>query len=676
MLSVLGVALLAWGALRLRPRPSARGANLLLVTIDTLRADRVGAYGAPDVSTPNLDGLARHGLLFDDALASVPLTLPSHATILSGLEPPHHGVRANGADLFPPDRETLATVLESQGYATAAFVGAYVLDRRFGLARGFDTYDDRIERRPEGASPLESERPCNAVVDIALPWLAAQSGPFFAWAHFYDPHAPYEPPPPFAARFAGRPYDGEVAYADQCLGRLLAALKGAGARTVVAVVGDHGKGLGDHGERTHGFFVYRSTLRVPFILSGPGLPNGRHEARPARTVDLAPTLLGLLGVPKRTQLDGVDLLRHTASTAYAETHEPQTFGWAPLFAVQHRGLRYIEAPRPELYDVRADPGETQNLVAQRPQEVAEMKSSLASVRAVDVRSRGRVDKEATERLQALGYLVSGPGTPSGVLSDPKDALPLFRLFEDARAREASGDRLGALADFGQLVAQDPQNAAFRRALAAAQRRTGSEKDALATLEALLQLAPNDALVWHERAVALAALGRVKEAVASEQRSVAADPLLAEAWNHLGILEATQGRAAPALAAFEKASGLDPGSSRTYCNKANALRELGRRQEAEAAYREAARLAPRDPDPPNGLGVVALEMGASSAAETFFRQALALDPSFDEAKLNLAVALSRQGGTAEARALLAQVVRAGSTPALRGRAQHLLAGLPR
>jgi arylsulfatase A-like enzyme len=379
------------------PEPAA---SVLLVTIDTLRADRVGAYGAGPGRTPQIDALAAQGLVLEDAWAPVPLTLPSHATILSGLEPPHHGVHDNGAYVFPNEPATLATVLAGRGYATGAFVGAYVLDRRFGLARGFAHYDDRIERNAQGASVLESERRGGEVAAAAEAWIGAQTKPFFAWVHFYDPHAPYDPPSPQREAFAGRAYEGEVAYADASFGRVLAAARArAGERLLVAVTADHGEGLGEHGERTHGFFVYGATLRVPLVLAGPGFPPGERRRGIARSADILPTLLARLAVPPPPRLDGVDLLGARPNEAYAESLYPQTLGWAPLRALRVGSLRYVDAPRPELYDLADDPGETRNRLAERSQEAERLRAALAALRAQErAPSRAGLSVETAERL--------------------------------------------------------------------------------------------------------------------------------------------------------------------------------------------------------------------------------------------------------------------------------------
>ena len=675
----LGLALagtLAAAALALRGRvggPRAEGASVLLVTIDTLRADRVGAYGGKGARTPNLDALAARGILFEEAVASTPLTLPSHSTILSGLEPPRHGVRDNGTYVFPEGRGTLATLLKARGYATGAFVGAYVLDRRFGLARGFDHYDDLIERRAEGASVLESERRCDAVVDAAAAWIGRQPEPFLAWVHLYDPHAPYDPPPPYRGSGNGRPYDGEVAYTDSCVGRLVAAAEGRG-RLVVLVVADHGEALGEHGELTHGFFVYQSTLRVPLILAGAGVPRGERRRGPARTADVTPTLLTLLGVPVPAGVDGADLGSRSADRPmYAETFYPRSMGWAPLHSMREGPLKYIEAPRPELYDLDADPAESRDLAAARPADAARLRGALAAFRGDDrPGARASVAPEVSERLRALGYAggaapEDGDGSP---LKDPKDAITLWRRFEDAIWAEARGERDAAIAGLRDLVRQEPANAAFRRSLASALRRAGHDDEAAGLLSAV----PDDPLAWHERALVLAGTGRVEQALEAEERAIGLNPLLPEPYNHRGVLLASRGRLDDALRDFDKAIALDPNNARAWNNRANAQRGLGRREEAAAAYRSAARLAPRDPDPVNGLGVLAVEAGDLSGAADAFRRVLEIDPGYLEAVVNLAFVEARQGRPADARSRLRRLLAGRAPPDVSRKAEALLRDL--
>ncbi len=654
---VVLAALVAGRWWRRDAKPPARGPrpSVLLVTIDTLRADRVGAYGGPQGVTPNIDALAAQGAIFDEALASVPLTLPSHSTILSGLDPPRHGVRDNGTFVFPPDRATLATILKGGGYSTGAFVGAYVLDRRFGLARGFDVYDDAIERK-EAGNALESERRCDAVVTAAAQWIANQPPPFFAWAHFYDPHAPYDPPKPVADRFSKRPYDGEVAHADECFGRLSEAARArAGDGLVIAVLADHGESLGEHGESTHGFFIYQSTLRIPLVIAGPGVPAGVRLAGRARTTDVLPTLLGLLDVPAAEGVDGIDVLRGPRSReSYAETVYPRTLGWAPLHSYRVGSLKYVHAPRPELYDLGLDPGEEHDIAATRPADVARLSAALAGMRRGErTAALAPSDAETAERLRALGYVSAAPVTDgqADAVADPKDRIALWQRLQDATAAEGRGDRSRALRSLRALVLEDARNPALRRSLAAALRRAGAAREALQVLAAIENVAPEDALAWHERSAAAEAAGNLDDAFRSAQRAVALGPDMPDLHNHLGILSSRRGASAAALDSFDHALQIDPNNARAWTNKGNALHALRRGAEAADAFRRAMALAPADPDPRNGLGVLAVEAGDLARAATIFREVLATHPGLHESRLNLAVVYARQGLVADARAEL-------------------------
>jgi choline-sulfatase len=660
---------------RARPRTPTVPPSLLLVTIDTLRADRVGATGGPPGLTPALDALAARGTTFAEVVSSVPLTLPSHSTIFSGLEPLHHGVRDNGTYVFPETRETLATLLQARGWATGAFVGAYVLDRRFGLARGFGTYDDHIERRAAVVSTLESERRGGEVVSAAESWIAAQTGPFFAWVHLYDPHAPYDPPSPHREAHPGQPYDGEVAYADACVARVLAAAeRRAPGGLVVAVVADHGEALGEHGETTHGFFVYQSTLRVPLVLAGPGITAGERRPGLARTADLLPTLLARLGVPVPPQLDGTDLLAGPAPReAYAESLYPETLGWAPLRSLRVGSLKLVDAPRPELYDLALDPGETTDLAAARVEDVTRLRAALAQARTTEVTAAARAsDPEVAERLRALGYAAAPPVAPADATrKDPKDAVALWRRFEEATWAAGRGDAARAEALLVELLKEEPRNATFRRLLSSVLRRAGRKADALRAVQGLEDLAPDDAVAWHEQAITLAEAGQAEEAIRSDQRAIALNPRLPEPHNHLGILLAESGRFAEALAAFDRAVLLDPNNALAWNNRANALRAAGRRAEAAESYRTAARLAPRDPDPRNGLGVLLVETGDLAGAAAAFREAVALEPRHLQARLNLAVAQARGGDAALAQQTLRDLLALGPDAETARKARALL-----
>ncbi len=646
------------------PRPK----NLVLVTIDTLRRDHVGAYGDRRAATPELDRLAREGLRFDAATANAPLTLVSHSSLLSGLLPPHHGLRNNGAGAFPADRETLATVLSAAGFRTGAFIAAFVLDRRFGLARGFDVYDDEVEREVGARPELEAERRGDQVVDRALGWLRDQGNrqgredrPFFVWVHLYDPHAPYAPPPPFRERFAADPYRGEIAFADQQVGRLLLELERQGLTdsTLIAVTADHGEGLGEHGETTHGMLLYESTLAVPLLLRGPGFAP-RVVTTPVGLCDLGPTLAGLLGVPfappaARATLDGRDFSSALLSgrepqsaEVYAETHYPEIFGWSPLSMLRRRDAKYIKAPRPELFDLAGDPGERVNLAASSDSERlgAGFASRLAEIEAGAVQAKAPpVDAETSARLASLGYVSGGAsvlGARRSDRPDPKDRIALFQRFEAAYSALRSGHANRAIADLMALAAADPGNATFRRRLAQALREGGRPAEAIPVLREAAAAAPTDPDVWYDLAVALQDHGRPEEARIAIERAIQLDGKRPEPHNALGLLLLAEGRLAEAQRQFEQAVAIDPRSSTALNNLGNALRSLGRAAEAESAYRRSMAASPRYAEPWNGLGTLWVEANRPREAIECFNRARELAPGNLETLINRGIALELAG----------------------------------
>ena len=412
------------GLLRPRPlRPAGsrclRARNVLVVTVDTLRADRVGAYGSRAGATPHIDALARRGIVFERAFTTAPLTLPAHASLFSGLLPMHSGVRVNGTDRVPPEIPLLAEQLRASGFATGAAVGSFVLRSETGISRGFAAYDESFAANAGRNDRWEGERPGSEVVDRALAWLdRAGSERFFLWVHLFDPHAPYAPPAPHAERFAGRPYEGEVAYADACLGRLLEGMRERGRleKTFIVVAGDHGESLGEHGEATHGVFLYDATLRVPLIVVPPDARQtqaARRVAAPVSLVDVAPTIREATGLPPSPS-DGVSLLQSRPSPdrlVLAESNYPAVLlGWSPLRAARSADAKYVEAPRPEFYDLRADPAETRNLFRREDEAVRrlarelERRRSSAPVRAAA--PGAGADPEVARRLASLGYLTA------------------------------------------------------------------------------------------------------------------------------------------------------------------------------------------------------------------------------------------------------------------------------
>jgi arylsulfatase A-like enzyme/tetratricopeptide (TPR) repeat protein len=667
-------------------RPNARGDNLLLITLDTVRADRLGAYGYAAAETPALDRLAREGVRFESASAAAPLTLPSHATILSGRLPPQHGLRNNGGGRFPAGAPTLAAHLKTAGYETGAFVGSFVLDRRFGLDRGFDTYDDAIERDPDAPSGLAAERSGAIVVDRALDWLRRRpAAPFFLWVHLYDAHAPYVPPEPFATRHAGRPYDGEIAGVDAQVGRLLQILdaRGLAGRTLVAVTADHGESLGEHGEPTHGLFVYESTLRVPLLLRLSSVPKATTVREPVSLADLAPTLAGLLEAPFPAAPAGTtrgrdlsDILRRGAepeeSDVYAESEYPRTFGWGGLAALRRGNVKLIAAPRPELYDLARDPHETDDRASsdrRRGPFEAHLATLLGGMGRLESDAT-KLDAETRERLASLGYAAASGTAPPAKASgaspdrDPKDAVELFRDFETANADLQAGRLDAAARRLEALVAADPGNAVFRGHLAQAHRRRGDFSRALPLYRRAAQDAPEDSDARYNLGVALHETGRFAEALAALDAAVRLDADRAESHNARGIVLLSLDRAADALAALDRAAALDPRDARVHNNRGNILRKMGRFDEAEAAYRRAAELAPRYADPWNGLGTLEVDRDRPSQALACFDAALARAPAFHEVRLNRGIALEMMGDAPGAAAAYRSFLEASrSDPAL-------------
>ncbi len=684
------------------------------MTIDTLRRDHVGAYGDRAASTPALDRLARTGLRFDSATANAPLTLVSHSSLLSGLLPPHHGLRNNGAGIFPADKETIATVLSAAGWRTAAFVAAFVLDRRFGLARGFDTYDDAIERGVGDRPALEAERRGDQVMDRALAWLEQGSkdekraDPFFLWVHLYDPHAPYDPPAPFAERFAADPYRGEIAFADAQIARLLDQLDrlGLADSTLVAVAADHGEGLGEHGEATHGMLIYESTLAVPLLLRGPGLAP-RAITTPVGLVDLGPTLAGLLGKPfpasangaGKTPLDGRDLSQALLAgrepargEVYAESHYPEIFGWSPLSMLRRRDAKYIAAPRPELYDLASDPQENRNLLlsanAGQPSKTERdpraFATRLAEIEAGAVESAAPpVDAEAAARLASLGYVAGGrTATESSqrLRPDPKDRIALFQRFEAAALALRSGDAGQAASELRALAAADPGNPTFRSRLAQALREAGRPAEAIPVLREAALAAPDDPDVWYDLAVALEGAGRSAEARTAIERAIQLDDTRPDPHNTLGVLLLAEGRGDEARRQFERAVAIDPRNSVALNNLGNALRSLGQAAPAEAAYRRAIEAAPRYAEPWNGLGALQVEANRAAEAIHSFDRARDLAPGNLEILINRGIALEltgdREAAAASYREFLAAAGNAPAWAEQRRAAEQLLGRMPR
>ncbi len=676
LLLAAGVLAAAAGALFLTRRPGAtpavppRRPNLLLVTLDTTRADRLGAYGYAKAKTRHLDRLAAEGVRFDLAFSPAPITLPAHASIFTGLYPPAHGVRNNG-NFYLADRfETLATVLRKGGYRTSAFVSSFILDRRYGLARGFETYDDAMQGAQSQIIALEAERRGDRTALLLSRWLeayaASPSAPFFAWLHLFDAHEPYRPPPPFRDLFAGSPYDGEIAFDDAIVASVLDKLSQLGLldRTLVAIIGDHGESLGDHGEETHSMFVYESALRIPFLLWRPGLlPSGVVVKEPVRAVDLAPTLLDLLGLPALFRSDGRSLRpliegRGAGSppAVYAETFLPQFYmNWAPLRALRDQRYKLIEAPRPELYDLRNDPGEERNLYAEQTETARGMEKALAAVTggtegAMNV---GALDREAMEKLAALGYVgagaEAGPAKADRLRADPKDVIAVFNRLR--RANAAVRDRRfgEALPILREVLRDDPKNAFARVVMGSAHMGMDQYPDAIRWFHKYLEVVPNSAYAHHWLAVCYLRMGDRDSALREAAAALAIDPRFSDARVLRGGVLAARGDYEGSIAELRAAIQTDPAKPMLRLDFAKVLAEAGRTREAEDEYHALLKIQPDDPSALIGLGVLQAKAGALDEAAASLAHAIEVDPRQDSARFDLARVLERQGRTTDARA---------------------------
>lgn len=609
------------------------GPNLLLISIDTLRADHLGCYGYPGARTPNIDGLAARGAQFAEATTVTPLTLPAHASLLTGTFPAYHGVRDNGGFYLESEHITLAEILHDAGYRTGGFVGAFVLDSRWGLQQGFDRYVDNFDLSQAGGAGMDRiQRPANEVADRALEWIDQRSAqPFFAWVHFYDPHAPYTPPAQIAAEFpptlAGA-YDAEIAWTDTQVGRLIAHLTNARVldETLVIVVGDHGESLGEHQEQEHGFFVYDAALQIPLIIAGEGLPTTVVREQ-VRIVDVMPTALDLLGIPVPKVAQGQSLRpavngQRLDLLAFGETWYPRYhYGWSELMTVRDGRYKFVLAPRRELYDLQNDPGETRDLSSVNPARADALARALRQMLADTTRLNAattaqRIDPEAEERLRALGYVgsrVSAGNRPNGSRADPKDKIDLFNLLKLAGEDLQAGQPDEAHAKLGRVIARDDQVV-----------------DAHTMLGDL-----------HLKAK------RYGEAAAEYRRALALDPEYQRAAFNLAVTYKSMGRLDDARAGFERARQLDPRSGTAQFELADLAM---RRREYEAAAGLLDQALPLSVDRPAylvKLGECYIELKRHDEAEKRLREALGVNPNAERAHYDLGLIHEARGETGKA-----------------------------
>jgi arylsulfatase A-like enzyme/Flp pilus assembly protein TadD len=644
--------------------PAKPALNVVLITIDTLRADHVGCYGYKQIKTPNIDGLAADGTRFDRAFAVVPVTLPSHSSILTGTYPMLSGMHDFSGNKLSPLQPTLASVLKQAGYQTGAVIGAAVLDSRFGLNRGFDFYYDHFDfNRLDEANLEEMERPGNVVADVALNWLEKDwlaknpQKKFFLWMHLYDPHFPYHLSEPYSREYAAQPYDGEIAFADEQVGRLLRFLKEKGIyrNTVIVLCGDHGESLGEHGEKTHGFFIYNATMHVPLIIRLPEnrLPENaaaRTVDDPVSLVDLMPTVLGAVGLEIPSQVQGRSLLselgadRHGDNQAehdrdvptnrdrvlYGESFLPRIhFNWSELRSSENTKYHFIDAPRPELYDLAKDPGEVHNLFADKTAVAEEMRAKLAGLirdysAGKELAEKTGLDPALMERLKSLGYAGFSGGSDPAIVSrdlpDPKDRVATYELISGAVADSQHGRYQASIETLKSVVKAEPNSvpAHYLQGLNYYHLKMFSE--AADELQKTVQLSPGYALAFFNLGMAQAHAGQMDAAIATLQRTLQLDATNFEAAFNLGVAFLQKRQLEPAAAAFRQSVTIDPEFARGHRALGETLIYQEKLDDAIAELRRAVELAPQEAAMHESLAKALAAKGLTAEADEETRRA--------------------------------------------------------
>ena len=638
--------------------------NLLLITIDTLRADYVGIYGGK-VKTPVMDNLAASGIMFTRTYSHVPLTLPSHCSLLTGTIPPVHGVRDNSYR-FPQKNKTLAEILKENGYLTVAFVGAFPLDSRFGLDIGFDLYDDNYGSRNLQRDLTFVERKAEEVTNKASTWLENHKDKnFFLWVHYFDPHAPYEPPPPFSEQYRGREYEGEIAYTDQQIGQLLAKLKSLGLTddTIIILTADHGESLGEHQEKTHGIFIYDSTLRVPLIFYNPKiLPKSRKISELTCLSDVFPTILDILNIPyqgEKIQGRSLKELIFKGKTLgdreiYIESIAALLDrNWAPLQGLIDKNWKYIEAPQPELYDLSNDPQELNNMFKKNPQVVKLLQNRLKEFMAKNSFSpladiqRPELDKETYEKLKSLGYISAKIIKTGENRPDPKEMIEIDNLFNEAVILSEAGRLEKAQLMYETLLKKQPNFAVGYEYAAYNFYKMGKLEEAISLLRKALQLNLGTTSIKARLGLYLQEYGEIQESIQLLQEALQQDPYHTEAYNYLGVSYFKTGNLDQAEKAFQEALKLDSDYAMAINNLGNVYLTQGKYDQAINVYSKAISVDPHLASAYNGLAVASYRKGDINEALNNWKRALEIDETQADAAYNLGKTFLRLNNKEEA-----------------------------
>ncbi|MDH7513846.1 MAG: sulfatase-like hydrolase/transferase [Clostridiales bacterium] len=653
---ILAAAFLVWHFFSPREGVMRRSdLNVLLITLDTTREDRLGCYGYEKGRTPNLDSLAARGVRFENAYAQVPLTTPSHCSILTGTLPLYHQVRNNGAYSLPDQLTTLAEIFGDKGFDTAAFVGSFTVDSRFGLDQGFAVYDDTFAEG-QAFKALNSERKAEKVYESFARWLEKRNNqPFFCWVHFFDPHLPYDPPPPYDTDFADNPYDGEIAYMDRYVGKTIEALRSRNVlgQTLLVLAGDHGEAFGEKTETGHGVFLYDGTMRVPLIFYREGhLPSGLVVSPRVRLIDIAPTILDMLAIPAPKEMQGTSLVPYIEGkkkkdlTNYIETYFPlENYGWSPLVGVVDGDWKYIRAPREELYHLKADPGETKNRIDSDIQTAAEKRRRLDEIIAHSTSeissTRRTLTAEEQERLRSLGYVAPTGETPKGPLPDPKDMLPELELSQQAEAYEMEGKYAEAARIYEEMLARRPENQTAYVNLALMKARLNQFGEAVSVLERGIALFPESVMLLSRLAHTHMVMGRLKKALDTWQAVLTLEPYYFDGLLGSGWILDLMGNKKEARSFYEKALRVEPENKFLRKNYAMNLATSGKIREATEVYERLKSDYPEDYEVWQDLGIAYGYAGDLSRSIENLERAIELHPT-PVGYLNLAVAFRKVG----------------------------------
>jgi len=660
LLGIAVLTLVGWFAITAKRTPDKIPQNVLFITVDTLRSDHLGCYGYKKIKTPNIDSLAEQGTMFKDAISQVPLTLPSHCSIFTSTYPQFNNIRDNGGYRLAQSAITLAERMQENGYATAAFVGAFVLDSKFGLDQGFETYDAKMPKNASDQIITQgyTERTADKVTDAAVSWLRdKKDDKSFLWVHYYDPHTIYNPPSPYSETYKDNPYDGEIAFTDEQIGVLLAVLKELklDKETLIIFASDHGEGLGEHEELTHAVFIYDATLKVPLIFSCPGLiAEGKVIADPVRLIDIMPTILDFLHLEKNDEIQGKSLIglikgkiKSLNLPAYSESlHAKIRYNWSALKSFRTREWKYIQSTEPELYNIRDDPHELVNLAGNRVDKVRELDDRLKALLTTTTSSevtetKMEMDEETRRKMEALGY-ISGSGASESNEPVPRKQIHLLEKMN--RASRLANDGLidKAIDEFKEVLKSNPRNVLTYTNLAQCYSGLRNYDEAIRHYEIAASFKPADAKIFNDIGSCYVKKMDLDKAIDQLDKAIELDAELTEAYYNRGLAYRKLGNREHAIADYDKAIELDSEYAEAYSNRGVAYGESGNYQRAMQDYDKAIELKPRSATVYYNRGIAYQSSGNHQQAIKDYDRVIELTPRFAAAYYNRGLAYEKSG----------------------------------